>query len=77
MNIRNEIKALIVREGVSMSQVVHRLVTLHDWSASVPNFSDKLKRGTLRYSEALELADVLGYKIVWKKKGSAYETESL
>ena len=77
MNIRNEIKAYIVREGISMSEVVRRLATLHDWSASVPNFSDKLKRGTLRYSEALELADVLGYKIVWKKKGSAYETETL
>ena len=69
MNIRNEIKALIVREGVSMSEVVHRLVTLHDWSASVPNFSDKLKRGTLRYSEALDVADVLGYQIVWQKRG--------
>ena len=70
MNIRNEIKSLIVREGVTMSEVVRRLAAIHDWSASVPNFSDKLKRGTLRYSEALDVADVLGYQIVWQKRGA-------
>ena len=70
MNIRNEIKSLIVREGVTMSEVVRRLAAIHDWSASVPNFSDKLKRGTLRYSEALDVADVLRYQIVWQKRGA-------
>ena len=68
MNVRNEIKAIIVREGLSMGEVVRRLSTLHDRSRSIPNFSSKLRRGSLRYSEALELADVLGYEIVWKKK---------
>lgn len=37
MDIRNEIKAHIVREGMTMSEVV-------------------------------ELADVLGYDIIWKKR---------
>ena len=69
MNIRNEIKARIVREGTTMSEVVRTLAAVHGWSASVPNLSDKLKRGTLRYSEAKELADVLGYDLVWQKRG--------
>ena len=69
MNIRNEIKAHIVQEGTTMSEVVRTLAVVHGWSASVPNLSDKLKRGTLRYSEAIELADVLGYDIVWRKRG--------
>ena len=73
MNIRNEIKAIIVREGVTMSEVVQRLATRHDWSASVPNFSDKLKHGTLRYTEALDLAEVLGYEIIWQRKINAAE----
>ena len=68
MNIRNKIKSIIVREGVTMSEVVRRLATRHDWSASVPNFSDKLKHGTLRYTEALDLAEVLGYEIIWQRK---------
>lgn len=69
MNIRNEIKARIVQEGTTMSEIVRTLSVVYGWSASVPNLSDKLKRGTLRYSEAKELADVLGYDIVWRKRG--------
>ena len=68
MNIRNEIKSYIVREGMTMSEVLERLVEEHGWSSSVPNFSGKLQRGSLRYSEAKELADVLGYELVWQKR---------
>ena len=28
--------------------------------------------GTLRYNEAIELADVLGYDIIWQKRGGEY-----
>lgn len=38
------------------------------WSSSVPNLSGKLRRGSLRYTEAVELADVLGYDLVWLKR---------
>ena len=69
MNIRNEIKSYIVREGLTMSEIVDRLVEEYDWGASVPNFSGKLQRGSLRYSEAKELADILGYELVWQKRG--------
>ena len=40
----------------------------HGWSSSVPNLSGKLRRGSLRYTEAVELADVLGYDLVWQKR---------
>ena len=40
----------------------------YDWSRSVPNLSGKLRRGSLRYQEAVELADVLDYDIVWVKR---------
>ena len=69
MNIRNEIKSYIVREGLTMSEVVDWLAEEHGWSSSVPNFSGKLQRGSLRYGEAKELADVLGYELVWQKRG--------
>lgn len=68
MNTRNEIKAYIIREGKTMSEVVEKLAEEHGWSASVPNLSGKLRRGSLRYREAVELADVLGYEIVWQKR---------
>lgn len=67
-NICSEIKAQIVREGRTMEAVVHELAEKYRWSRSVPNFSGKLSRGSLRYTEALELADVLGYDIIWQKR---------
>lgn len=69
MDIRNEIKSYIVREGRTMTEVIEQLAFEHDWSESVSNFSGKLQRNSLRYSEVLELADALGYEIVWQKKG--------
>ena len=69
MIIRNEIKAQIVRAGMTMQQVVDLLSDEYGWSDSVSNFSNKLARGSLRYEEAVQLAQVLGYEIVWKKKG--------
>ena len=68
MNIRNEIKSYIIREGMTMNEVVEPLTQNYGWSSSVPNLSGKLRRGSLRYGEALELADVLGYDIVWQKR---------
>src|SRR5699024_3593301 len=65
---RNEIKSYIIRAGMTMSEAVDILADEYGWSSSVPNLSDKLKRGSLRYGEAVELADVLGYDIVWQKR---------
>ena len=63
---RNEIKSYIVRTG--MTEVVDYLSDECGWSRSVPNLSGKLKRGSLRYGEAVELADALGYDLVWVKR---------
>jgi len=68
MNTRNEIKAIIVREGMTMSEVVEKMAEQYGWSASVPNLSGKLRRGSLRYHEAVELADALGYDLIWQKR---------
>ena len=65
---RNEIKSYIVRTGMTMTEVVDYLSDEYGWSRSVPNLSGKLKRDSLRYGEAVELADALGYDIVWEKR---------
>ena len=46
-------------------EVVDYLSDEHGWSRSVPNLSGKLKRGSLRYGEAVELADALRYDCVF------------
>lgn len=71
MDTRNEIKSYIVREGFTMSELVEKLSDEYSWSASVPNLSGKLRRGSLRYREAVELADALGYDIIWQRRREA------
>ena len=56
-NLRNEIKSYIVRQGMTMQEVVDLLRDEHGWSDSVSNLSNKLQRESLRYTEAVQLAD--------------------
>ena len=67
-NLRNEIKSYIVRQGMTMQEVVDLLADEYGWSDSVSNLSNKLQRESLRYTEAVQLADVLGFEIVWQKR---------
>ena len=67
-DLRNEIKSYIVRTGCTMQEVVDLLADEHGWSDSVSNLSNKLQRESLRYTEAIQLADALGYDIVWQKR---------
>ena len=67
-NTRNEIKAYIVRAGFTMQEVLERLHDDYGWSDSISNLSAKLQRESIRYREVIELADVLGYDIVWQKR---------
>ena len=68
MNVKNEIKSIIVRSGMTMQQVVDLLSEEYGWSDSISNFSNKLSRGSLRYREAIQLADVMGYDLIWQKR---------
>ena len=54
--------------GYTMQEVVDLLHDEYGWSDSVSNLSGKLQRESLRYREAVELADVLGYDVVWQKR---------
>ena len=69
MNVRNEIKAQIIRAGFTMQEVVDLLHDEYGWSDSVSNLSAKLQRDSIRYKEVMELAEVLGFEIVWRKRG--------
>jgi hypothetical protein len=66
--VRNEIKAQIVRAGYTMQEVVDRLHEEYGWSDSVSNLSAKLQRESIRYKEVVELANVLGYDLIWQKR---------
>ena len=66
MTVRNEIKAQIVRAGYTMQEVVDRLH--EEYGNSISNLSDQLQRESIHYKEAVELADVLGYELIWQER---------
>lgn len=59
---------IIEGENSTFTDTLEALADKYYWSRSVSNFSGKLSRESLRYTEAVELADVLGYDIVWVKR---------
>ena len=65
-NIRNTIKAEIAKSGWTLTDIVKAMNELHpEATTTSQNISNKLTRGTLKYSEALEIANIIGKKIVW------------
>lgn len=67
-NLKNEIKAQITRSGHTMTKLVELLNQKYGKKTTVQNISNKLTRETISYKEILEIADVLGYEIIWKEK---------
>lgn len=68
-SIRNEIKSYISASGWTLTDIVNKMnETLpQDKQTTVQNISNKLSRGTIKYSEAKEIADIMGMKIEWNK----------
>lgn len=67
MSLKDDLKALIIKSGWTMTQVVEELNRRYDRDTSVQNFSAKLKRESLKYTEVAEILDIIGYEIVWNK----------
>ena len=67
--IRNEIKGYIANSGWSLTNIVNELNShrSEEEQTTTQNISNKLTRGTIKYSEVLEIAEIIGYKITWIK----------
>lgn len=67
MPLKEDIKALIIKSGWTMTQIVNELNKKYNRNTTIQNFSSKLIRGTLKYSEVEEILELLGYQIEWVK----------
>lgn len=65
--IRNQVKSMIALQGWTLTRVVQKLNEQHPERAetTVQNISNKLARGTIKYSEILEIAEIIGLHISW------------
>lgn len=56
------------KRGVSLSEALRLWNNATGKNESLGNFSNKMRRGSVRYIDVMEIADALGYKIEWVKK---------
>lgn len=65
MLLKDDLKALIIKSGWTITQVVKELNKRHGTNTTVQNFSSKMIRETLKYTEVIEVLNIIGYKIEW------------
>jgi len=70
MNIKEDIKYQISKSGKTMKEIVDALNSKNGTDYSLSNFSRKLTNGTIRFSEVIEIADIIGKRIAWEDKPS-------
>lgn len=68
MDILEFISNLAKSERYSLRALNSALNTKNDKNVFNEVFHRKLKNKTIKYTEMEEIADLLGYEIVWKKK---------
>lgn len=68
MTIKQEIKSYLARTGWTMTDLIRALNEKYNRNDSVQNLSNKLSRGTIKYREVKEIADIIGAEIVWEFK---------
>ena len=68
-NIRNEIKSYIAASGWTLTDVAYEMNKKNpDVNVTPQNISNKLTRGTIKYKEVKEIADIIGFEIKWTRK---------
>ena len=65
--VHDEVKSVIAKHGFTLTEVVNLMNQKRepDDQTSVQNISNKLARGTIKFSEVLEITSVMGLKINW------------
>lgn len=69
--LHEDIRVLVVRERTTLKAVYEQLKERKNLTTSYQNFVQRLTAGSLVYEHLLEVADILGYELTYKKKPKA------
>ena len=67
MGIREDIKMLLAKKSITMTEVAKRLSTKEN-IVTVQSLSKKLSKGTIRFEEVRAILDIIGFSIEYKDK---------
>ena len=72
MKTKDEIKGNLTLKGWTLTEIVNEINRRRKISGlkktSVSNVSNKINRGTIRYDEVKEIADIIGCSLEWRDK---------
>jgi hypothetical protein len=70
MDIKQQIKEYLNKKNTTLTNVVNIINSFKskEEQTTVQNVNNKLTRGTIKYSEVLEIAQILGYDIIWQEQ---------
>lgn len=66
--VRKQVKQLLLEENLFLKELVGMLSEKTGREYRADSFSHRLSRAKISYEEMLDIADVLGYEIIFKKK---------
>ena len=66
--LQKQIKALLKKEGMNFTLLKYTINELFGKKDGVRNLHNKFARNTLRVSELEEIAEILNYEVVLRKK---------
>lgn len=70
MDIKEDIKILMVKENITLVDLARKLSLKYNKKFTADGLSKKLRNGTMQYNEAMKIFEVLGYEIVLNKVGN-------
>lgn len=65
MSLKNDLKAVIAKQGFTIKQVNDELNRRHGTDYTSQNFSNRLRKESFSYNEVVEILDVVGYRVEW------------
>ena len=68
MSVRKDIKSLLAKSDTTLKFVAEQIRIKTGRNISADNLSQKLRKGTLRYDDAVLIADILEYDLQFVKR---------
>ncbi len=68
MTVRKDIKVLLAESNVKLKDLAVEMSEKIGKKITADNISQKLRKGTLRYDDAMIIGDILGYDLKFIKR---------
>ncbi len=68
MTVRKDIKVLLAESNVKLKDLAVEMSKKIGKKITADNISQKLRKGTLRYDDAMIIGDILGYDLKFIKR---------